>query len=551
MWIYTGDGQGHFTHTFSIAAGDQPTGLNVVPTPTPASSTLLVGDPFGDVLRLQGNGDGTFQPPTGNRGLWPSVQPAASSRCCSPTRRRTTSWSRPSPDGDTFAPRRRSPTPPPRRRSLPATPSGIRSTRTAPPRCGRRWQWQQQLADLPLRPGHGTLRADQRHPGGRRPGERHHRHLTGRKRPRHVRGQQRLQRRFRHPRLHRQRSMGGQAGPRLKSGGFGPSPPPGPDAGSPGGNDLAISTRTGRRPFCPAAVRDSSTTPIRKGSRCPPRPFRFPRRSRQARAAITSGGGLLRSTRTIWRPARPSPFRRRTPWWRRRSFPAAEVVAAEEDGTVEAPSRGGRPVPAGGDFGARRRGPEAPSALQVLETAHGEEVLVTTRGLDKVFVFTVFSPAPPTPPEPNPPTPPQPIPPTPPEPNPPTPPQPNPPTPPQPNPPGTPGQNPSTTPSQNPPSPLDATTPGFTFNVTSPAGAEFVLVLLPVAQTYVGESSGPGTGQAVGVADNHIGAVAAAEPQGRVSVSRGRGRRSRARTGTMRTSRAPPRPGRPPGPRPR
>jgi hypothetical protein len=61
VWIYTGNGNGTFRHTFSIAAGSQPTGLNVVLNPQTGFDDLLVGDPFGDVLHLQGKGDGTFQ----------------------------------------------------------------------------------------------------------------------------------------------------------------------------------------------------------------------------------------------------------------------------------------------------------------------------------------------------------------------------------------------------------------------------------------------------------------------------------------------------------
>ena len=51
VWIFTNDGQGHFSHTFSIAAGSQPTGLHAVLNPTTGFLDLLVGNPFGDVLR--------------------------------------------------------------------------------------------------------------------------------------------------------------------------------------------------------------------------------------------------------------------------------------------------------------------------------------------------------------------------------------------------------------------------------------------------------------------------------------------------------------------
>jgi hypothetical protein len=70
VWIYTNDGQGRFRHTFSVAAGAVPTGLSLVVNPRTGFLDLLVGDPAGDILRLLGNGDGSFQPPppvTGNR----------------------------------------------------------------------------------------------------------------------------------------------------------------------------------------------------------------------------------------------------------------------------------------------------------------------------------------------------------------------------------------------------------------------------------------------------------------------------------------------------
>jgi hypothetical protein len=59
--------------TFSIAAGTTPTGLNVVRNPQTGFLDLLVGNPFGDVLRLRGRGDGTFGPPGSRVAL--AVQP--------------------------------------------------------------------------------------------------------------------------------------------------------------------------------------------------------------------------------------------------------------------------------------------------------------------------------------------------------------------------------------------------------------------------------------------------------------------------------------------
>src|SRR5262249_13862703 len=61
LWIYSGNGDGTFRHTFSIPVGDQATGLSVVPAGGNGLLNLLVGNGFGDVLTLQGKGDGTFQ----------------------------------------------------------------------------------------------------------------------------------------------------------------------------------------------------------------------------------------------------------------------------------------------------------------------------------------------------------------------------------------------------------------------------------------------------------------------------------------------------------
>src|SRR5262249_33318159 len=55
------------------AAGTTPTGLNVVRNPQTGFLDLLVGNPFGDVLRLRGRGDGTFGPPGSRVAL--AVQP--------------------------------------------------------------------------------------------------------------------------------------------------------------------------------------------------------------------------------------------------------------------------------------------------------------------------------------------------------------------------------------------------------------------------------------------------------------------------------------------
>jgi hypothetical protein len=61
IWIYTGNANGTFTHSFSIPVGSEATGLAVVPGNRTGLENLLVGNRFGDVLVLVGRGDGTFQ----------------------------------------------------------------------------------------------------------------------------------------------------------------------------------------------------------------------------------------------------------------------------------------------------------------------------------------------------------------------------------------------------------------------------------------------------------------------------------------------------------
>jgi hypothetical protein len=63
VWVYIGDGSGHFTHTFTASTGTLPTGLSLYANPQTGFLDLLVGNQFGDVLHLQGKGDGTFQFP--------------------------------------------------------------------------------------------------------------------------------------------------------------------------------------------------------------------------------------------------------------------------------------------------------------------------------------------------------------------------------------------------------------------------------------------------------------------------------------------------------
>jgi hypothetical protein len=63
LWIYQGDGQGGFTHTATIDAGPNPTGLTVTDVNGDRLDDLVVSSAFGDVLTLLGDGHGHFQAP--------------------------------------------------------------------------------------------------------------------------------------------------------------------------------------------------------------------------------------------------------------------------------------------------------------------------------------------------------------------------------------------------------------------------------------------------------------------------------------------------------
>jgi len=60
--VYRGDGRGGFRPRPTIPVGANPTGLTVTDVDADGMRDLLVGNTYGDVLILHGNGDGTFAP---------------------------------------------------------------------------------------------------------------------------------------------------------------------------------------------------------------------------------------------------------------------------------------------------------------------------------------------------------------------------------------------------------------------------------------------------------------------------------------------------------
>src|SRR5262249_31134028 len=61
--VYLANGRGSFILPARYGAGPDPTGLTVTDVNHDGQLDLLVGNPFGDILILQGLGDGTFRPP--------------------------------------------------------------------------------------------------------------------------------------------------------------------------------------------------------------------------------------------------------------------------------------------------------------------------------------------------------------------------------------------------------------------------------------------------------------------------------------------------------
>jgi hypothetical protein len=62
VWVYRGHGDGTFTLMATVPAGNAPTGLAADDVNGDGQPDLMVGNGFGDILFILGNGDGTFRP---------------------------------------------------------------------------------------------------------------------------------------------------------------------------------------------------------------------------------------------------------------------------------------------------------------------------------------------------------------------------------------------------------------------------------------------------------------------------------------------------------
>jgi hypothetical protein len=143
---------------------------------------------------------------------------------------------------------------------------------------------------------------------------------------------------------------------------------------------------------------------------------------------------------------------------------ADNFLVAEKGGTVEDPVLSET-------FASLDGTPDAPSALQVLQTPAGEQVLVTNAGQDKVFVFTVLSP------------------------------------------------EATATPTQQL-SFTSETNPGFTFSTTAVAEAPFAVVVTIEADTLPGGGSGNSTAQFIQAAQQtQVGGDDAGDAGGAVVVA--------------------------------
>ena len=180
MSVYRGDGKGGFLPKpiSPIAAGADPTGLTVADINGDGKLDLLVGNAYGDLLVLLGNGDGTFQPVPERRPAawrWPSADLTGNGTAGFHLRRPgARSGHRPDYGGGTVdassATRSSGPARP--RRGRPGRPERRRH-----PRPDRRQQRQQQRARL-SRPGRRPVR-----PGAQRRPRLLHRHRPGRASP--------------------------------------------------------------------------------------------------------------------------------------------------------------------------------------------------------------------------------------------------------------------------------------------------------------------------------------------------------------------------------
>jgi hypothetical protein len=448
VWIFSGDGQGHFTHTFSIAAGSHPTGLTMVGNPTTGNIDLVVGNGFGDVLRLQGNGDGTFQAPPDNRVSLDVTRVKGQTQVlignADGSHVKTGSFLTGS---DSLGPL----TPVAAPLVTPTTPFAPGDARwyrldenSVMPEAvvidarGNRMQTYRfnttmgtwvKTNDIPTGddPVSVTIATLQ---GGSAPdmfvankGSNDVSVILG---------------------TYQNGQWVGTPGPRLKSSGSGPlATSMVPDAGSPGGYDLAITNQDGAVSLLPGRGQGffndttAATTLLNLGTTITDVSL-LP--SGTGGFAVAQDGRVLsfdvgsRSEQVTFTP--PAGERVLAV----EAVSASDVVVAESGGIVVDPELGET-------FRCLDGTPETPSALQVLQTPAGEEVLVTNAGQDKVYVFTVFSP------------------------------------------------ESMTTPAQPPLSFLSEPNQGFVFTTTAIEEAPFAVVVTIAADTLPGGSGGSSTAQ--------------------------------------------------------
>jgi hypothetical protein len=406
--VFLGDGHGHFTPAFAtdsqgnplaLGAGASATGLSLVRDDQTGFLDLLVGNPFGDVLRLVGNGDGTFAP-AGKRvsldvapDLLGPAQPGvllADQQSSAVTVQAATAG------GSAFVPVQTLSNP-----AAPLAPGAVS------------WYVLDRNSTLPdavvigsgsndvvvyrttgVPDGVPTFAPDPRtYPVGTDPTSVTFADLNGDGIPDMLvanEGSNDVSVIF--GSYDSSGNWVGTAGPRLKSAGSGPlAATLVSDPGSPGGHDLAIVNQDGTADVLAGRGEgffdDRSPRVLDLGQ--PLAQVSFSGSAGFAAAADGQVLGFDLATFTSSGIAFTPPAGRAVEAVE--ALSASNFLVAEEGGTVEDP-------PLGETFTSLDGTPDAPSALQVLQTPAGEQVLLTSAGLDKVFVFTLLSPEPAPPP---------------------------------------------------------------------------------------------------------------------------------------------------------